>query len=134
MVHRVTGLDVGLLIEVRSVRFGKEAAHVVDAIHTGSPVTSSSSPQAMVDFYVNGGRATQPGCLRVPDRLFEDFYDFEHFGELKNWYKSRWRFFHTRYWPQPSVSSPPLRTEPMGSLDYEAMIPNDLHKEHGNIS
>lgn len=81
-VYRVTGLDVGILMELKTVRFNEDAAEVVDAVHTGSPVASSVLPQAMVDFYVNGGTVIQPGCSWLPNKLFKDFYEFTHFGEF----------------------------------------------------
>lgn len=81
-VYRVTGLDVGLLLELRSVRFYKNVAQVVDAVHTSSPISSSPYSEAMVDFYVNGGTAAQPGCKRLPDRFIDDFYDFTRFGKF----------------------------------------------------
>lgn len=80
-VYRVTGLDVGLLWELRSLRFYKNVAQVVDAVHTSSPVQSSPYSEAMVDFYVNGGSTAQPGCKRIPDMFIDDFYDFARFGK-----------------------------------------------------
>lgn len=74
-VYNLTGLKVGRVtamdparprFEDRSVtqekRLFKDDADVVVTIHTDAGVNGYLSPIGPIDFYPNGGSATQPGC------------------------------------------------------------------------
>lgn len=66
-VGRVTGLDPALpLFTPRSEDSLKaNAAQFVDVIHTDYPLFGDLTPRGHADFYVNFGRAPQPGCEEV---------------------------------------------------------------------
>ncbi|XP_032290908.1 pancreatic lipase-related protein 2 isoform X2 [Drosophila virilis] len=66
-VGRVTGLDPALpLFTARSDDgLRASAAMFVDVIHTDYPLFGDLMPRGTADFYVNFGRAPQPGCEEV---------------------------------------------------------------------
>lgn len=66
-VGRITAMDPARpRFEDRSVtqdqRLFKDDADVVVTIHTDAGVNGYSAPIGPIDFYPNGGAATQPGC------------------------------------------------------------------------
>ncbi|GJQ71683.1 hypothetical protein Trydic_g11378 [Trypoxylus dichotomus] len=60
-VDRITGLDPARPLIENGL--SSTDAKFVDIIHTSSGVVGEVEPTGHVDFYPNGGRAPQPGCL-----------------------------------------------------------------------
>uniref|UniRef100_A0A0A9ZHL8 Pancreatic lipase-related protein 2 n=1 Tax=Lygus hesperus TaxID=30085 RepID=A0A0A9ZHL8_LYGHE len=64
-VGRITGLDPslpGFLFTPKNWRLSESSAKFVQAIHTSGYTFGSARRVGHVDFYVNGGLPTQPGC------------------------------------------------------------------------
>ncbi|XP_064548944.1 pancreatic lipase-related protein 2 isoform X2 [Drosophila montana] len=66
-VGRVTGLDPALPLFTARSEDGlrANAARFVDVVHTDYPFFGDLTPRGTADFYVNFGRAPQPGCEEV---------------------------------------------------------------------
>ncbi|XP_017956665.1 lipase member H isoform X1 [Drosophila navojoa] len=81
---RVTGLDPALpLFTARSEdSLRPSAAQFVDVIHTDYPLFGDLTPRGHADFYVNYGRAPQPGCeevdLLAASKLLREAYSCSH--------------------------------------------------------
>ncbi|XP_067626693.1 pancreatic lipase-related protein 2 isoform X2 [Eurosta solidaginis] len=67
VLPRITGLDPPLpLFESYNGNhhLTHTCAHFVDVIHTDGGLLGNAEPMGHADFYPNGGRALQPGCVR----------------------------------------------------------------------
>lgn len=64
-IPRITGLDPAfpLYFGGRSFHLSSGDATFVDVIHTNAGILGYPTPIGDVDFYPNGGKLFQPGCL-----------------------------------------------------------------------
>lgn len=82
-IGRITGLDpASLLFEGSTLteenRLMKEDAELVVIVHTDGGILGYADPAGHIDFFPNGGTASQPGCM-VEDAISMSGYKFSVF-------------------------------------------------------
>jgi len=81
---RLTGLDPSgplFYTAARADRLDTTDAIFVDVIHSAGRWVGNDNIQGHVDFFPNGGRATQPGCVESVDLTCSHFLSWRLFAE-----------------------------------------------------
>lgn len=69
-IGRITALDPAGpmydgLVKTARRKLNRNSAKMVDSVHTDAGLLGYESPIGGIDFYPNGGKALQPGCLKI---------------------------------------------------------------------